>query len=142
MKLEPSDLDDAVTWTLSRAARTVERALTAVIARQGLSAVQFGVLAQLATHESLTRAELARACLTRPQSMAGVIDGMVEKGMLRLAGSGGRGRPNPVVLTETGHAILEVAWPDFVEANQAIHLGLTESEGSTLNAMLHRLLTL
>lgn len=139
MKLDPSDLDGAVAWTLYRAARSVEWKMNETIAGQGLSAVQFGVLAQLATHESMTRAELARACYTRPQSMAGVIEGMLEKDLLRLAGTGGRGRPNPVSLTAKGAAIIEKAWPAFAGGEQA-QLGLSAAEAATLNATLHRLL--
>ncbi len=140
LKLAPDDLDSAVTWTLTRAARHIERKLTAVIATHGLTPVQYGVLAQLATHGSMTRAQLARATYTRPQSMAGVIDGMVERGMIAFAGATGKGRPNPVRLTETGHTLIDVVWPAVLESNQARPLGLTDAEASVLNATLHRLL--
>jgi len=139
MKLEQSDLDAAVTWTLSRAARAVERRLTTVIAAHGITAVQFGVLVQLATNNSMTRAELARATMVRPQSMAGVIEGMAEQRMLRFVGTSGRGRANPVMLTDSGEAIVDVVWPAFVEANKAKALGLDENEAASLNLVLHRL---
>lgn len=139
MKLDPAEMDDAVTWTLSRAARTIEHRLTAVIASHGLSAVQFGVLAQLSAHDSLTRAELARETMTTPQSMSGVIEGMVAKGLLEMSGAGGKGRPNPVALTAKGRETIEAVWPPFMEANSASALGLSEDEAATLNALLHRL---
>lgn len=142
MKLEPADLDGVVTWTILRAARNVERKFTEVIAEYGLTSVQFGVLAQLATYDSLTRAELARATGVRPQSMASVIDGMLDKGLLRLAGTSGRGRPNPVVLTPEGHELIGNVWPRFLEASAAPRLGLTEPQAKTLNATLLRLLDL
>lgn len=142
MKLDQSDLDAAVTWTLSRAARAVEHKMIELIVSHGLTAVQFGVLVQLVTHGPMTRAELARATMVRPQSMAGVIDGMLELGMLELTGAGGRGRPNPVTITVEGRAKIEAVWPPFVEANRAKHLGLSESEAAELNAVLHRLLRL
>jgi DNA-binding MarR family transcriptional regulator len=142
MRFTPEDSDAAVTWTLTRAARNIEHRLTAVIATYGLSAVQFGVLVQLATHDALTRAELARHTLTTPQSMAGVIEGMVAKGLIEFRGEGGRGRPNPVRLTAAGRATIERVWPSFVEANSPAALGLTEAEAASLNEVLHRLRTL
>ena len=142
MRFTPEDTDAAVTWTLTRAARNLEHRLTAVIAEYGLSPVQMGVLVQLATYDSLTRAELARLTLTSPQSMAGVIDGMVAKGLLLFGGDGGRGRPNPITMTPQGAATLEALWPAFMEANSAEALGLSEAEAASLNKILHRLRTL
>jgi DNA-binding MarR family transcriptional regulator len=140
LRLEQADLDSAVTWTLTRAARHVERKLTEVIAGHGLTPVQYGVLAQLATNDSMTRAQLARATLTTPQSMAGVIDGMVEKGLIAFAGESGKGRPNPLMLTEFGHETVDVVWPAVLEHNRAHPLGLTEAEVASLDAILQKLL--
>ena len=142
MHFDPAHTDAAVTWTLTRAARNIEHRLTAVIASFNLSPVQMGVLVQLATHDSLTRAELARMTMTTPQSMAGVIDGMVAKGMLTMSGDGGRGRPNPISMTQQGRDTLEALWPAFMEANSPAALGLTEAEAASLNEVLHRLRTL
>ena len=142
MRFTPEDSDAAVTWTLTRAARNIEHRLTAVIAEHGLSPVQMGVLVQLSTYDSLTRAELARLTTTTPQSMAGVIDGMVAKGLLSMSGDGGRGRPNPISITRQGAATLEALWPAFMEANSAEALGLTEAEAASLNKVLHHLRTL
>lgn len=140
MELKPSDLDEFVTWTLSRAAHLVERTMTAQIAAHGLTAVQFGVLAQVAAHGSRTRAELARAMMVRPQSVAGVIDGLVEQGVLELTGEGGRGRPNPVRLTPAGAAAFDRIWPAMAAADRSRDLGLTEEESAQLNLLLHRLI--
>jgi DNA-binding MarR family transcriptional regulator len=71
--------------------------------------------------------------------MAGVIDGMIQKGLLERDDERGRGRANPVTLTETGSATLATAWPAFAEASRPTALGLTEAEGRQLNQMLHRL---
>ena len=139
MRFTEEDTDAAVTWTLTRAARNLEHRLTGVIVEYGLTPVQMGVLVQLATYESLTRAELARLTLTTPQSMAGVIEGMVAKGLIEFRGKGGRGRPNPVHATAEGTRTLEALWPAFMEANSAEALGLTEAEAASLNSVLHRL---
>ena len=142
MRFTPEDSDAAVTWTLTRAARNIEHRLTEFIASFNLSPVQMGVLVQLATYDSLTRADLARLTLTTPQSMAGVIDGMVAKGLLSMSGDGGRGRPNPITITQQGADTLEALWPAFMEANSPEALGLTEAEAASLNKVLHHLRTL
>ncbi len=141
MRLDPAASDEAITWTLKRAAHNIEHHVTVLLANHDLSPVQLGVLAQLATEGPLTRAELARLTLTTPQSMAGVIDGMVAKGLIEFVGprGTGRGKPNPLRLTAEGDATLETVWPPFQEANSAAALGLTSSEASVLNALLHRL---
>lgn len=139
MELDPSDIDDAVTWTLTRAARHIEHRLTAVIAEQGLTTIQFGVLAQLSANGPLTNAELARATFLRPQSMAGVLDGMAHKGLLVRADNRSRGRASPVAISDRGSALFDRAWPAFVEANRPAALGLTDSQGRSLNKMLHHL---
>ena len=139
MRLSPEDTDDAITWTLIRAARNIEHRLTAIIAEYGVSPVQMGVLVQLATYGTLTRAELGRLTLTSPQSMSGVIESMVAKGLIEFLGEGGRGRPNPVRATAEGQRLIEALWPSFVEANSATALGLSEAEAASLNEVLHRL---
>lgn len=142
MRFTPEDSDAAVTWTLTRAARNIEHRLTEFIASFNLSPVQMGVLVQLATYDSLTRADLARLTLTTPQSMAGVIEGMVAKGLLVMSGDGGRGRPNPITMTQQGRDTIEAVWPAFLEANSPEALGLTEAEAASLNKVLHHLRTL
>jgi DNA-binding MarR family transcriptional regulator len=139
MRFTPEDTDAALTWTLTRAARNLEHRLTLVISEFGLSPVQMGVLIQLETYGQLTRAELARLTLTTPQSMSGVIESMVAKGLIEMRGEGGRGRPNPVRATAEGQRLIEELWPSFIEANSAGALGLTEAEAASLNATLHRL---
>ena len=142
MRFTPDDTESAITWTLIRAARNIEHRLTAVIAEYGVSPVQMGVLVQLATYGTLTRAELGRLTLTSPQSMSGVIEVMVAKGLIEMQGTGGRGRPNPVRATAEGERLVEALWPSFVQANSPEALGLTKAEVASLNKVLHHLRTL
>ncbi len=133
-------IDELVMWTLIRAAHRVERSLTELFAAYGLTPTQFGVLAQLATGESLTQAELARSILVRPQSIAELLDGMVERGLLVRTGSRGRGRPNPIALSEDGHHLLARVWPAVQAANDLTRLGFTPAQSAELNTRLHELL--
>ena len=139
-KVTVEQIDGLVTWTLIRAAHRVERSLTELFAERGLTPIQFGVLAQLATGEPLTQAELARAVLVRPQSMAELIGGMVDRGLLVRTGSRGRGRPNPIALSDQGAELLERIWPAVLAANDLTRLGFTTAQSEELNARLHELL--
>lgn len=140
VRLELEDLNALVTWTLIRAAHQVERELTALFADWGLTPVQFGVLAHLATGAALTQAELARQVLIRPQSMNGLLDGMIGRGLLVRTGERGRGRRNPVALSPEGHQLLGNVWPAVQAANDLTGLGIDPSDARRLNNVLHRLL--
>lgn len=138
--LRPEDLDGLTSWTLIRAAHHVERELTALFAEFDLSPSQFGVLAYLAAGEPLTQAELARLVLVRPQSIADVIEGMVQRDLLVRTGQRGRGRRNPVALSARGSHVLEAAWGAVVASDQRSSTKLAAAEREQLNDMLHLVL--
>ena len=140
MQVTTEQIDSLVTWTLIRAAHRVQRCLTRLFAEYGLSPTQFGVLAHLSTEQSKTQAELARAILVRPQSMAELIEGLVERGLLVRTGRRGRGRRNPVALSKAGVELFGRVWPAVEAANDLSHLGLTPVQTETLNNQLHTLL--
>jgi DNA-binding MarR family transcriptional regulator len=139
MELAPEEIDGLIKWSLIRAARQAEREFTEKLATHGLSPVQFGVLCHLATGEPFTQAQLARAVLTRPQSVSGVVDGLVERGLISREGNRARGRRNPLTLTEPGHALLEQAWPAVQTMNRPEQLGLSKGEAQMLNDLLLRM---
>lgn len=138
--LRPEDLDGLTSWTLIRAAHHVERELTALFAEFGLSPSQFGVLAYLAAGEPLTQADLARLVLVRPQSIADVIEGMVQRDLLVRTGQRGRGRRNPVTLSVHGSHVLEAAWEAVLASDQRSSTKLAAAEREQLNDMLHLVL--
>lgn len=139
VRLSVEDLDGLTSWTVIRAAHRLEQQLTALFAAHGLTPVQFGVLAHLATGRPLTRAQLAREVLVRPQSVAGVLDGLVARGLVVLAGHGGRGRPNPASLSGDGERLLAELWPLVQAADRAPHLPLSQEEAEVVNRLLLRL---
>lgn len=139
MDLTTDDLDGLVTWTLIRAAHRAQRELTQLFADHGLSPVQFGVLSHLATGESFTQARLAREVLVRPQSLSGVLDGLVARGLVAREEDRGKGRRNPLVLTAAGQDLLAAVWPRLQDANRPDQLGLAPHEAAALNDVLLRL---
>ncbi|NAZ85254.1 MarR family winged helix-turn-helix transcriptional regulator [Kineococcus indalonis] len=139
MDLTEGDIDALVTWSLIRAAHRAQRELTAVFAEHGLSPVQFGVLSHLATGAQFTQAQLARAVLVRPQSMSGVLDGMVGRGLITRGSERSKGRRNPLALTGAGRELLAAVWPAVREANRPERLGMSAAEVAALNGVLLRM---
>ncbi|MBP2370067.1 MarR family winged helix-turn-helix transcriptional regulator [Pseudonocardia parietis] len=128
-------------WEIVRTAHVVARGFHRVFAEAGLTATQFGVLAELADrarHEkpSPSQAELARIVLLRPQSVGELVADLVERGLVRRDGPGGRGRRAGLELTDDGHAALDRAWPLVQAFNAAGSTGLADDRAAELVAML------
>jgi DNA-binding MarR family transcriptional regulator len=133
-----ADIDAVVGWTVIRAARRAARLLALTLKDHELTPVEFGVLAQLAAARGeLTQAEVARAVEVRPQSVAPVIDGLSARGLLRREGARGRGRSGRLVLSDSGAALLEAAFPDVLATNPAFARPETAQSGPVNEALLY-----
>lgn len=130
--------DELPLWTLVRTGHLAGRRLTEVFAAAGLTPAQFGVLACLADGDDLSQAELARAVLVRPQSMNRLVADMVEAGLVRRDGPGGRGRRTGVTPTPAGLTALARARPAAYGLSRPEHLGLTPDELVHLSRLLTR----
>jgi DNA-binding MarR family transcriptional regulator len=119
-------------WTLVQTAHLASRCFTEVFAAAGLTPAQFGVLACLADGDDLSKADVARAILLRPQSVARVIDSLIADGLVTREGMGGRGRRAGLRLTETGQAALDQARPAAWAINQPHRLGLSPDQAEQL----------
>lgn len=103
-------------WTLVQTAHVAGRRIAAVFGEAGLTPQQFGVLACLVDGDAdgddgLSKAELARAVLVRPQSMGRLVDAMIRQGLVARSGPGGRGRRAALTVTDRGRAAHEAARP-------------------------------
>jgi len=123
-------------WTLVQTAHLAARRFTEVFAEAGLTPAQFGVLAALADGDDLSKAELAKAILVRPQSMARLTDAMVEQGLLARTGPGGRGRRTGLTMTDRGRRALDRARPAAWAINQPDAVGLSPDEIAVLTTLL------
>lgn len=99
----PFELDDVLGYLIVRVAATLEHAFTEVVAAEGLTVRQFGILAQLAGGDTLTAAEIARRIGVTAQGMGRQIDTLVARGLLERGPHPGPGRPIDVRTTTTGH---------------------------------------
>lgn len=128
-----------VLWELVQTAHLAERRFAGVFARYGLTPAQYGVLASLADGDDLSQADLARAVLVRPQSMARLVSAMVDQGLVTRAGMGGRGRRTGLAVTPAGTSAFEAARPVARGISTAAALGLSEDETALLSSLLRTL---
>ena len=128
-----------LTWNLVRVARFAGQRLAERLAGHGLHPVHFGVLAHLALAPEMTQADIARAVLQRPQSIAPLLDGLEERGLIRRTGDRARGRRNPVQITDDGRRALDAVWDIALSTNDLSDAGLTAQESVELNRLLLKL---
>lgn len=138
--LTPQELDQVLTWNVVRVSRFVGQRLAGRLAEHGLNPVHFGVLAYLAIDPEMTQADLARAVLVRPQSIAPLLDGLEERGLIRRTGSRLRGRRNPVHITDDGRQALDTVWDIALSTNDLTDAGLTTQESLGLNQLLLKII--
>ena len=136
VQLRPNDIDSVLMWNIIRAARRAGQIMTEALEGHSLNPVQFGVLAQLAAGGLMTQAELARAVLVRPQSMAPLLQGMEDMGLISRSPARERGRPNPVELTSVGDKRLHEAWQSALDTNDLGHAGIAPASSQSLNSLL------
>jgi DNA-binding MarR family transcriptional regulator len=132
-------LDEVLTWNLVRVARFAGQRLAERLAGHGLHPVHFGVLAHLVIAPEMTQADIARAVLQRPQSIAPLLDGLEERGLIRRTGDRARGRRNPVQITDDGRRALDAVWDIALSTNDLSDAGLTAQESVELNRLLLKL---
>ena len=122
-----------------RVARFAGQRLAERLAGHGLHPVHFGVLAHLVLAPEMTQADIARAVLQRPQSIAPLLDGLEERGLIRRTGDRARGRRNPVQITDDGRRALDAVWDIALSTNDLGDAGLTAQESAELNRLLLKL---
>ena len=139
-ELTVQELDEVLTWSVVRVARFTGQRLAERLAAHGLNPIHFGVLADLVIAPDLTQADLARSVLVRPQSIAPLLDGLENRGLIRRAGDRTRGRRNPVQITEQGRQALEAVWDIALSTNDLSDSGLTRQESAELNRLLLKII--
>ena len=138
--LTAEELDQILTWSVVRVSRFLGQRFAERLAESGLNPVHFGVLAYLAIEPAMTQADLARAVLVRPQSIASLVDTLESRGLLRRAGGRARGRRNPVQLTDEGRQALHEVWEVALSTNDLTDAGLDPDETAELNRLLLKII--
>jgi DNA-binding MarR family transcriptional regulator len=138
--LTAEELEGILTWSVVRVARFTGQRLADRLAAHRLNPIQFGVLAYLQVEGEMTQADLARAVLVRPQSVAALVEGMERRGLVRRTGERVRGRRNPIGITEAGRAALRAVRPVALASNDLSDAGLSLAESAELNRLLGKVL--
>lgn len=122
--------------------RRAEQALMAhheaVLRGYGLTMTQYTVLLALSREDGMSGAQLARACGVTQQSMASVLTGLQNKGLIDR-------RPSPVhakvliaALTDAGRAALDRAYQEVIVLERALTDRFTPNEHKQFCALLER----
>jgi DNA-binding MarR family transcriptional regulator len=99
---ERFDLAQVLNYLIVQVAATLEHAFTELVAAEGLTVRQFGILALLSGDTALTAAEIARRLNVTAQSIGPQIDTLVARDLVQRDAHPGRGRPIGVHLTAHG----------------------------------------
>ena len=135
---EPASVypDQFLGYRVVRLAAALERQFKRDLAATGLTPRQFSVLAVLAQQPSITVADLARAVLTTPQSMAALVEGLEQRGLLLRSAARQRGVAAPLAPTPAGLAALAHAAPRIATSEEAVFGHLTGQQRDALNRIL------
>jgi DNA-binding MarR family transcriptional regulator len=102
----------------------------------GLSAPQYAALSVLARDPGISGADLARACVTTPQAMNGVIGTLEREGLVERHPHPTHGRILQIELTDEGRRRLDAAHPIVRALEDAIEDGFSAEEVSVIKAWL------
>ena len=102
-------LDEAVGYTLKRAATALRTAMDAALQPLDLSVSQYSCLEVLSQRPGLSNAELARAVFVTRQSMNLVLRGLEDRGLVTRPTTAPHGRALPTSLTPAGTEQLRAA---------------------------------
>jgi DNA-binding MarR family transcriptional regulator len=119
-----SDAEAAVercaVWHSRVAARRITRFLEARMTGSGLSVVQFGLMALIASAKDDTLGALARRADLDPSSLSRNLDALARAGMVEIVTAEEDRRRRAVWLTEAGARKLEAALPVWREAHNEL----------------------
>jgi DNA-binding MarR family transcriptional regulator len=131
-------VEEYVCTRIRRAEQALMAHHEAVLRRYGLTMTQYTALLTLSREDSMSGAQLARACGVTQQSMATVLTGMQNKGLIDR-------RPSPVhakvmitTLTSTGRDLLDHAYRQVIVLERALTDRFTPDEHKLFCEFLDR----
>jgi DNA-binding MarR family transcriptional regulator len=128
---------------ISRLARHLDIARRGAFAAHGLESWEFDVLSALRRSGplfQLTPGELLRATLVTSGTMTNRIDRLAEAGLVRREPDPRDRRSVLVMLTEPGKTVVDAAFTDLLDREQALLAGLPADQRQALASMLRTLL--
>ena len=124
---------------LLRASHAVIARIEPLLAAQGLTTTQLGVLEAILHRGALTHRELGRKVLTSAGNMTDVVDKLEARGLVRRVRDPQDRRLVRVELTEPGGAMIRALFPRHAADIARAMSGLTPAELQLLGTLLRRL---
>jgi MarR family transcriptional regulator, organic hydroperoxide resistance regulator len=113
-------VEEYVCSRLRRAEQALMAHHEAVLRRYGLTMTQYTVLLTLSRAEGMSGAQLARGCGVTQQSMATVLTGMQNKGLVERQPSPVHAKVLIVTLTSDGRDLLERSYQEVIVLERAL----------------------
>ncbi|MGP0091417.1 MAG: MarR family winged helix-turn-helix transcriptional regulator [Xanthobacteraceae bacterium] len=110
--------------------------MDAQLRRVELTMAQYALLAAIEETPGASGAELARRCFITPQSVNGLIAGLLESRLIERAPSSTHGRIIEINLTDAGRARLRKAHAAALEVESAMLRGIGASDRRLLAGLL------
>jgi DNA-binding MarR family transcriptional regulator len=123
-------------YLLRQAWAEFRSAMDDALRAHGLTAPQYVALGVLARDPGISGADLARACVTTPQAMNGVIGTLERAGLVQRHPHPTHGRILQIELTDEGRRRLEAAHPVVRELEGTIEEGFSAEEVAVIKAWL------
>lgn len=124
---------------LMRAYRSVSARVEAMVAAEGLTLTQLGVLEGVLHKGPMTHRELGRKVLTSAGNMTDVVDKLEARGLVRRVRAAADRRQVRVELTASGRTLIENLFPRHANDIARVMGALDEDELRQLGALLRKL---
>jgi DNA-binding MarR family transcriptional regulator len=132
------ELRDRLGTYLKRAEQALIAAKTEALAPYQLTVSQYGALLLLDYLPEASAAQLSRACLVTPQTMATVVEKLEHKGLIVREPSPLHRRVLAVQLTDEGRAVVRAADRAAKAVEQRLLAGFTATEAEQFKGLLDR----
>jgi DNA-binding MarR family transcriptional regulator len=123
---------------IKRAEQALMAEKTRVLRGHGLTVAQYSVLMMLRYVPEASAAQLSRACLVTPQTMATILGNLEQKGLVSREPSPLHLRVVSTRLTDTGAVVAEKADAAAKDVERRLGSRFTEAERAQLMALLER----
>ncbi|GAB3984747.1 MarR family winged helix-turn-helix transcriptional regulator [Actinoallomurus acanthiterrae] len=123
---------------IRRAEQTLMGHHEAVLRGYGLTMTQYTVLLALSREGGMSGAQLARACGVTQQTMATVLTGLQNKGLIVREPSPVHAKVMIAALTEEGQRLLDRAYQEVIVLERALTDAFTPAEHASFCELLDR----
>lgn len=131
-------LDSPLFW-LRRATLAMQKAVADEMSRHDLSAAQFEVLRHLWQQDGMEMRALQERLGVSSPTLTGVVDGLVERGLVERRLSRDDARVRLITLTEAGHALEGQVGAAMARAEERLLSGFSRSECGLLKDWMRRI---